>query len=793
MPLVTGTRLGNYEIVSLLGAGGMGEVYRARDVRLDRHVAIKALPEAFARDPDRLARFEREARLLASVHHAHIASIFGIEDAGGMTYLAIELVEGETLAARLARGPLSVPAAIDICAQIASGLAAAHDQGVVHRDLKPGNVMMGTGGTVKVLDFGLAKGGTTDGGARSELTASPTVALTGTEAGVILGTAPYMSPEQARGLAVDRRADVWALGCVLFECLTGRRAFAGETTSDVIARILERDPDWDALPAAVPARLRDVLHRCLTKSVTERPRDIADLRGELLAIATDLSSSRSARAADATPSVAVLYFENLSPDSESDYFCAGITEDILTDLSKLKGMRVASRNAVARYRGTTVDIPKAAAELGVAAVLEGSVRRAGDRVRITAQLLKSDGFHLWAERYDRKLDDVFAVQDEIAAAIAGALRVALSPAETDALQRDRPNDVKAYDLYLRGRAQYRLYTPDSLREALRLFDQATQVDQDYALAWAGIGDACGQIVQWGAADEAPAMLRRGLEAARNAIRIDSRLAEGHKAEALVLGMLGEDDASIASLRRAIEVDPRHTPALGNLAVRKFSRGHVAGAERLFRRAQELDPVDAHTNLWMTLILALTGRWDEWDRLIERLRKVADHEFYLRGLLTIRAMALVIRDRHQELVALLEEARNAGMDDANMAMIDAYQAARSGRTDLARRRLAERGDSASLHLGACALAARTALMLGEPGRAVQIFSMTTVAYITPTIARLDHGLHPLLGHAPFAPRVSPHTLVWPLEAPMIDATRHGLFREVRIESGVPDASDILKGL
>ena len=787
-------RLGNYEIVSLLGSGGMGEVYRARDVRLDRQVAIKALPEAFARDPERLARFQREARLLASVHHAHIASIFGIEDAGGTSYLAIELVEGETLAERLSRGPLSVTAALEVCAQIASGLAAAHEQGVVHRDLKPGNIMLNATGVVKVLDFGLAKGAAADGGSRADMAASPTVALSATAAGVILGTAPYMSPEQARGHSVDRRADVWALGCVLYECLAGRQAFAGDTASDVIARILEREPDWDALPAGAPPRLRDVLRRCLTKPVAERPRDVGDLRGELLAIATDLSSSsRSARSAETMPSVAVLYFENISPDSESEYFCAGITEDILTDLSKLKGLRVASRNAVARYRGTAVDIPKAAAELGVSAVLEGSMRRAGDRVRITAQLLKADGFHLWAERYDRKLDDVFAVQDEIASSIAGALRVALSPAETEALRRDRPADVRAYDLYLKGREQYGRYTPESLREALRLFEQAIEVDAGYALAWAGVGDACGQLVQWSVVPDAPAMLRRGLEAARRAIKIYARLAEGHKAEALVLGLLGDEKGSVACLRRAIDVDPRYLPAIGNLAVRMFSQGNLAAAERLHRRSHELDPVDAHTNLWLALIVALTDRWDEWERMIEDIRKRADHPFYINGLHTSTAMALMARDRQDELPALLETARAAGMDAANLAMVEAYWSMREGMPDRARHLLGEHANSTVLHLGGYALGARAALLLGDRAQAASFFRRPLVEYLAPMVVRLDHGLHPLLDQEPFAPRVWSHTLVWPLEAPMIDAARHAVFREVRVESGLPDASDILRGL
>jgi TolB-like protein/Flp pilus assembly protein TadD len=642
---------------------------------------------------------------------------------------------------------------------------------------------------VKILDFGLAKGAATDSGSRPDLAASPTVALGATEAGVILGTAPYMSPEQARGHAVDRRVDVWALGCVLYECLTGRQAFAGDTTSDVLARILEREPDWEALPASVPPRLRDLLRRCLTKSAADRPRDAGDLRGELLAIAADLSSpSRSARSGELVPSVAVLYFENLSPDAESDYFCAGITEDILTDLSKLKGLRVASRNAVARYRGAAVDIPKVSGELGVGAVLEGSVRRAGDRVRITAQLLKSDGFHLWADRYDRKLDDVFAVQDEIAAAIAGALRVALSPAESAAQRQDRPADVRAYDLYLKGREQYRRYSPESLREALRLFEQALEVEPDYALAWAGVGDACGQLVQWSTVQDPEPVLRRGLEAARKAIQLAPRLAEGHKAEALVLGQMGDRPGSVASLRRAVEVDPRYTPGLGNLAVRMFEVGDLAAAERWFRRSLLVEP-DVHTMTWVSYILSLTRRPDEARTAIQAARRMSDDRFYVTIVHTHLAFLSLSQDRHDELPAILEEARRENAEPANLAMVEAYLAAREGRAPQARRLLEEHGGSTLLNMGGCSFGARAALLVGDRERAVAFYRRRVNSELAPVIVRLEPGFEALLEAEPLAPRVSPLTLAWPLEAPMLRPEQHRLFREVRIESALPEASEV----
>ena len=286
MPLTPGTRLGPYEIVAPLGAGGMGEVYRAKDPRLGRDVAIKALPAEFAREPERLARFEREARLLASLNHPNVAGIHGVEDLGGNRYLVLEFVDGETLEARIARGPLALAEALDLARQVAAGVEAAHESGIVHRDLKPGNIMVTPAGLVKVLDFGLARSGGVDRpGSDPSLSASPTMTYAATQAGVILGTAAYMSPEQARGRAVDRRTDIWSFGCVLYEMLSGRRAYDGETVSDMVARILEREPDWGALPGTPPARLVALLKRCLTKDARQRQRDIGDVRLELDAIA----------------------------------------------------------------------------------------------------------------------------------------------------------------------------------------------------------------------------------------------------------------------------------------------------------------------------------------------------------------------------------------------------------------------------------------------------------------------------------------------------------------------------
>ncbi|HET9251273.1 MAG TPA: protein kinase [Candidatus Eisenbacteria bacterium] len=762
MTLTSGTRIGVYEISGALGAGGMGEIYRARDLRLDRTVAIKALPREFAHDPDRRARFEREARLLASLSHPQIAGIYGIEDFDGVPFLVLEYVPGETLASRLSRGPMSLAEAARLAGKIAAAIDAAHERGIVHRDLKPANVMLTPDGGVKVLDFGIAKGrpGSFEPGSE-----------TMTREGTVLGTAAYMSPEQARGQSVDRRADIWAFGCILFECLAGRRPFHGETGTDTLAKVLEREPDWAALPASVPATLRDWVRRSLRKDLSQRPSDLGELRREIERLTAPAGAASDA---GASPSLAVLYFENLSTDPESEYFCSGITEDILTDLSKIKGLRVASRNAVAKFRGSVVDIPRVAADLGVSAVMEGSVRRAGDRVRITAQLINAaDGFHLWAERYDRTLQDVFAVQEEIASAIATALRGALTPAESKELRRDRPSSAKAYDLYLKGREHYGRYTRESLREALATFRAAIEIEPDYALAWAGVADCYGQLYQWGW-DPAKEGLRQGLEAARRAIALDPKRPEAHKAEALVLRGLGERDGSHKALVRAVEIDPRFTPALNNLAVAAFEKADLALAERYLREILRIDPHEHFAMLWLMQLTLITGRHEETLRLGETLARTTDLPFYRTGAAIL--MSTVLLRRGDE-----EGARRAlsGVPlDGPARVVMAVLAVRKGDLEEARLLIEE---AASLQIGAfgTVLAAEVEMAMGRPDRARVLVEHPI---IMPNMIRLDPVLWPLLDDPPFAPRRSPLTLVWSKEAPPPPEGMDQVFQEIRLEPG-----------
>ena len=618
MPLASGTRLGPYEIVAPLGAGGMGEVYRARDPRLGRDVAIKALPAAFARDPERLGRFEREAQTLASFSHPNIAAIHGLEDQDGLPHLVLELVEGESLAARLARGALSTREALAICVQIASAIEAAHERDVVHRDLKPGNVMITPSGVAKVLDFGLAKSDavSTSG---SDLANSPTVAAhaDATVAGTILGTAAYMSPEQARGRPVDRRSDVWSFGCVLYECFTGRAAFEGATVADLLGRILEREPDWTLLPPGTPPRVREILKRCLRKEADGRPRDIRDVRLEL----ADAASGTTKGEATREKSVAVLPFENLSgPDDE--YFADGITDEILNALTHLDGLRVAARTSCFAFKGRREDLRAVGEKLDVATVLEGSVRRSGARLRITVQLVNAaDGYQLWSERYDREMTDVFELQDEIASAIATRLRVSMGGDAERGRAGAGTRNLEAYELLLRGRA---LHSKRGrfLRTAIECFERAVALDPHYAEALGLLADSYRLLATFGSAPSSTAIVK-AKQFAERAIAIDPDLAEPWSTLACVEEQFDWDFAlSEKHWQRALGLDPRHARARAQRALWGHFRGalSITEARSEMRRAVDDDPL----NSWLVAMQSYTmgtGGWHE-ESLLEAERAVA---------------------------------------------------------------------------------------------------------------------------------------------------------------------------
>ena len=471
MTIRTGTMFGGYEIVGPLGAGGMGEVYRARDSKLKREVAIKVLPDAFSRDAERAARFQREAEILASLNHPHIAAIYDLAESGETRFLVLELVEGETLAERIARGPLQIDKTIEIARQMTEALESAHERGIIHRDLKPANVKITPDGTVKVLDFGIAKMGDAKGDG-DDPSNSPTVA-TATMPGMILGTAAYMSPEQAEGKSLDRRSDVFSFGAVLYEMISGNPAFAGHSMAEVLSAVLRDTPR----PLRAGAEFERIVARCLAKHPAQRFQTMKEVNGAL--------AKGSGKSADHEPSIAVLPFANMSGDKEQEYFSDGLAEEIINALTHIPGLKITARTSAFAFRGKEQDITKIAEVLRVRTVLEGSVRRAGNRIRVTAQLINAeDGYHLWSERYDREMADIFAIQDDIAQSIAGALQLKLvgTPAEL----QHKPA-LPAYEALLRGRHHLFKFSPESWTRAKESFEKAIALDPAYAEAHAYLG------------------------------------------------------------------------------------------------------------------------------------------------------------------------------------------------------------------------------------------------------------------------------------------------------------------
>ncbi|PYQ19972.1 MAG: hypothetical protein DMF79_11440 [Acidobacteria bacterium] len=613
--LAPGTRLGPYEVVCFLGAGGMGDVYKARDTRLDRTVALKVLPADVAADPGRIRRFEHEARTISRLNHPHICALYDVGQHEGSSFLVMEYLEGEDLALRLRTGPLPLPEALRYATQIAGALEEAHQHGVVHRDLKPANVVLTKRGA-KLLDFGIAKlrGPVLEG-------APAAMASETTREGVILGTPQYMAPEQLEGKPVDARTDVFAFGLVLYEMVSGRKPFEATTRAGLIAAILRSEPAplSRAQPQA-PAALDTLVRRCLAKN----PGDRWPSSGELMAALgrAGQAPSRRGRAAvaaagavllaaavvlwprhDRRPgpplaseipakSIAVLPFQDLSPDPGNAFFADGITEDVLTQLAKIGELKVIARTSVMRYKGSDKPVREIARELGVATVLEGSVRRAGNRVRITGQLIDArTEQHLWAETYDRELADIFAIQGEVAQQIATALKASLTPEDRARIAEQPTGNIEAYDLYVKGRALYYHYRRPDNDQAIELFRKALAADSGFALAQAGLGD--GLMQRYGRFGTlSPADLEAAEAAARKAVDLNPHLPEAHKALANTAEAHGYIHQAVAENRRAVELH-QGTGFVGvsNLGYTLFLLGRFDEALPWVRRSAERDPTN----------------------------------------------------------------------------------------------------------------------------------------------------------------------------------------------------------
>ena len=622
MPLSPKTRLGTYEIIGPLGTGGMGEVYRAKDLRLGREVAVKVLPDAMATSPDRLARFEREARTVAGLNHPNIVTLFSVEDEDGVRFLTMELVEGQTLSNLVAPGGLPVSRILELSIPLSDALIAAHERGVIHRDLKPGNVMVTREGRVKVLDFGLAKMAGSEG-ADHGATLAATAEFPVSVAGQVLGTVPYMAPEQIRGETVDARSDLFALGIIVYELSTGRRPFTGETSIDVSHAILRDTPEPLArLRSDLPADLERIVSRCLQKNPRERFQTALDVSNELRTIRRNLERGEPERpASDRVASIAVLPFVNRSHDEEDEYFSDGLADELLNVLSKIKGLRVSARTSSFQFKGKSDDIATIGQKLNVAAILEGSVRKAGSRVRISAQLVKvSDGYQLWSERYDRQLEDIFQVQDEIALAIAGALKVNLLGEEKAAMAKRPTLNVEAYQFYLKGRHHWQKWTVEGLQKARECFERAIALDPKCALAYFGLADVF--AVESSVTTPPREAWPKAKVALSSALALDETLAEAWTLTGVYyMSYEWNQPAARAALLRALEVDPHLGHAYAVLAQVELFSARPDDAVAAATRAVELEPLVAIWNYVLAWVHWALGDYDRASHQLEVLREI----------------------------------------------------------------------------------------------------------------------------------------------------------------------------
>jgi len=646
MTLQVGTRLGPYEILNPLGAGGMGEVYRARDSRLNRDVAIKVLPERLSQDPQSLARFEREAKAVAALSHPNILVLFDVGTHDGLTYAVTELLEGQTLRERLDGSTIPWRKAVEMGVAVAEGLSAAHTKGIIHRDLKPANIFLTSDGRVKILDFGLAR-------------RQPTVSQEGetatfaeTEAGTILGTLGYMSPEQVRGGTAEAPSDIFSLGCVLHEMVTGRRAFGGSSAGDVMASILKDDPAPLAESGKqVPADLDRIVERCLAKNADERFHSAHDLAFALkstLTASTERQTEVPARstrprlagvlaavlvvvlagafyywrsqARAAIDSLAVLPFVNVGGDPNTEYLSDGITESLIDSLSQVPNLKVMSRSAVFRYKGKDADARSAGREMGVRAVLTGRITQRGDTLVVSTELVNvDDNSALWGEQYNRKLSDALAVQQEIAQQISEKLRLRLNHEQKTLLVKHQTDNPEAYQLYLKGRYYAGQFTAEGLEKAFDFLHQAIVVDPNYALAYDGLAYA--YQLQEGVFVSPLEVMPKAKEAARKAIDLDETLAAAHVELATVYFWFDFDwPAAEREFQRALQLNPNYAPAHEFRGWYLQSLGRVEEGLAEGRRAVELDPLSIENNSLLGWGLYFARRYDQ---SATQLRKCID--------------------------------------------------------------------------------------------------------------------------------------------------------------------------
>ncbi len=583
-----GQTIAHYRIIEKLGAGGMGVVYKAEDTKLGREVALKFPPPRSTQSAEEFQRLIHEARAAASLDHQNICTIHEIGEADGQPYIAMSYVEGKTLRDYLASGPLDVVELMKIAAQVADGLSVAHEKGITHRDIKPENIMINTRGQVKIMDFGLAK------------SSRQTTKIT--QEGSTPGTAAYMAPEQAKGEGVDARSDLWSLGVVLYEALTGKLPFQGSHPAAMMYAVLhEPHPSMASHRSNIPADLTSLIDRLLRKDPVQRPVGTKAVAAELAQIRdmlTGRASSKPGVRESAQPSLAVLPFANMSTDVENEFFADGLTEDLITAFSKMKELRVVARTSAFQFKGKTSDVRLIGEQLNVGTVLEGSVRKSGNRLRVTAQLINvADGFHIWSERYDREMADVFEIQDDIARSIVDALKVKLVGKAIGELVPGGTTNIEAYNLVLRGRHHWNKRSGPDLEQAEKCLLEAIALEPDYADAHAWLALVFTTMTDYTLRDAAT-LCEDATRESRIALRLNPDLAEAHLALAMAATNSGNEKAAVEAFERTLALNPGHSTGQFWYGFFLANMGRVSEAVQRGEKAIQIDPLSTivHANL-----------------------------------------------------------------------------------------------------------------------------------------------------------------------------------------------------
>lgn len=664
---LTGRTVGRYQVQDRIGAGGMGVVYRALDTRLGRTVALKVLQPGLTADPERKNRFVREAKAASALNHPNIITIFDIDRVDGVDFIAMEYVAGRTLQDVIACGELAVSDALDFALQIVQALVAAHSAGIIHRDIKPANIMIGThagSSQVKVLDFGLAK--------LSEPAHWDETLSEDTARGSIIGTTAYMSPEQAEGKPIDSRSDIFSFGSVLYEMLSGRRAFRGESSLAILAAVLRETPE--PLPG-IPMNLQSVVSRCLQKDRILRIQSAAELKSAL-----EASLPLSIASSGTVKTIAVLPFTNLSGDKENEYFSDGLTEEMISALTRLPGLRVTARTSAFALRGKNLDVREIGAKLNVEHILEGSVRSSGNRVRVTAQVVSvADGYQLWSERYDREIEDVLDIQDEISHAIVDTLRVHLG--KNISPVRRHTSSPEAYSLYLRGRYYQEKHTPEGYSKARQCFEQALAADPKYTLAFLGLAEFFWQNAFYGFQFPREA-LAGAKKAAIHALELDDALPEGHALLGTMLGIADCDwRAAGLAFQRALELDENSPYVLFRYAnFYLWPQGRAEEATAFIERALSVDPLWVLAN-WVLAYYIYARK--QFDRAISHLLAVIEMEptFYLAY--CVLGLAYAQQGMQYEAIGALEKACEFSPGNPFTVGMLAYGLGKAGKPEEAR--------------------------------------------------------------------------------------------------------------